>query len=111
MSQTAKSSALNDFDGVSAKANVGYMFTVSFLYMSGAEELLKQITSHPHRGYFFNVTAEVIDGATRRRQLPKKGVLTFSIMLIQLFSNTLKKNTFNPFINGKCKYKNTSLKL
>lgn len=43
-SQTSESSALNDFDGVSsisAKANVGYMFTVSFLYMSGAEELLK----------------------------------------------------------------------
>lgn len=41
LSQTAKSSAVNDFDGVSAKANVGYMFTVSFWYMSGAEELLK----------------------------------------------------------------------
>lgn len=79
LSQTSKSSAPNVFDGVSsvsAKANAGYMFTVSFLYMSGAEELLKQITSHPHGGYSFNVTAEVIDRATQRRQL-LKSVLKF----------------------------------
>lgn len=113
LSQTSKSSAPNDFDGVSsisAKANMGYMFTVSFLYMSGAKELLKQITSHPHWGYSFNVTAEVIDRATQRRQLPKSG-LKFSIMAIQLFSNTLKKNVFNPFIISECKCKNMSLKL
>lgn len=83
-SQTSESSAPNDFDGVSstsAKANAGYMFTVSFLYMSGAEELLKQITSHPHGGYSFNVTAEVIDRATERRQLPKTA-LKSSVMPI-----------------------------
>jgi len=86
------------------------MFTVSFLYKSGAEELLKQITSHPHRGYSFNVTAEVTDRATHKRQLPKSA-LRFSIMPIQLLSNTLKKNIFNPFIINKCKCKNMSVKL
>lgn len=95
LSQTSKSSALNDFDGVSsvsAKANAGYMFTVSFLYMSGAEELLKQITSHPHGGYSFNVTVEVIDRATQKRQLPKSE-MKFSIMPTQqLFSNALKES-------------------
>lgn len=108
LSQTSESSAPNDFGGVSSvstKSNTGYMFTVSFLYMSGAEELLKQITSHPHGGYSFNVTAEVIDRATPRRQLPKS-VLKFSIMPIQLFSNTFKKNIVNPFIINKCKCKN-----
>lgn len=103
LSQTSKSSAPNDFDGVSsvsAKANAGYMFTVSFLYMSGAEEPLKQITSHPHGGYSFNVTAEVIDRATQRKQLPKS-MLKFSIVPIQLFSNTLKKKILNPFIINK----------
>ena len=113
LSQSSKSSALGDFDdvsSVSAKANARYMFTVSFLYMSGAEELLKQITSHPHRGYSFNVTAEVIDRATRRRQL-LKSELKFSIMHIQqLFSNTLRENIFNPFIIIKCKRKNIYLK-
>lgn len=109
LSQSLKSSSLGDFDGVSsvsAKANARYMFTVSFLYTSGAEELLKEITSHPHRGYSFNVTAEVIDRATRRRLL-LKSELKFSIMHIQqLFSNTLRENIFNPFIIVKCKCKN-----
>lgn len=38
------SSKLNEFDGVSltgAKINLQYMFIVSVLYMSGAEEILK----------------------------------------------------------------------
>lgn len=69
LSQTCKSSAPNYFDGVNsvtAKENAAYMFTVSFSYMSGAEKLLKQIASHPHGGYSFNVTVEVIDRATQR---------------------------------------------
>lgn len=86
------------------------MLIVSFLEMSVARELLKQITSHPQGVYSFSVTVEVIDRAMQRRQLPKS-VLKFSLMPIQLFLNSFKENIFNPLIINKWEFKKVSLKL